>query len=95
MVDQSWDHQTVYLIWYGNWNQSNGSDTTRGPAIVNDFLYGLSGSPYYVTNASYGSAPELFTVGGDYTDNYSQGTKLSDRKVASIVSNAINSGAVA
>jgi hypothetical protein len=34
----------VYLIWYGNWNQSNGSDTPAGQKIVSDFLYGLSGS---------------------------------------------------
>src|SRR4029077_10226973 len=27
----------VYLIWYGNWNQSNGSDTAAGQAIVRDF----------------------------------------------------------
>src|SRR5215472_12165526 len=33
---------TAYLIWYGNWNQTNGSDTPAGQSIVNDFLYGLS-----------------------------------------------------
>src|SRR5207237_7304645 len=44
---------TVYVIWYGNWNQSNGSDTPIGQSIVKDFLSGFSGSPYYVTNASY------------------------------------------
>src|ERR1700761_5331761 len=26
----------VYLIWYGNWNQSNGSDTPAGQQIVRD-----------------------------------------------------------
>jgi len=84
----------VYLIWYGNWSQSNGSDTPEGQAIVNDFLYGLSGSPYYVTNASYSGVSGTFTVGVEATDSYSQGTKLSDRKVASIVANAINSRAL-
>lgn len=83
---------TAYLIWYGNWNQSNGSDTPAGQAIVNDLLYGLTGSPYYVTNASYGGVSGSFSVGGAYTDSYSQGSNLSDRKVASIVSNAITSG---
>src|SRR5215472_16265892 len=51
----------VYLIWYGNWNQNNGSDTAAGQQIVNDFLFGLSGSNYYKTNASYaGAAPGGF-----------------------------------
>src|SRR3954451_9190736 len=28
----------AYLIWYGNWNQSNGSDTPAGKALVRAFL---------------------------------------------------------
>jgi len=83
---------TVYLIWYGNWNQSNGSDNPSGQAIVNDFLYGLNGSPYYLTNASYPGVSGGFSVGGNTGDSYSQGSNLSDRKVASIVSRAISSG---
>jgi Phosphate-induced protein 1 conserved region len=83
---------TAYLIWYGNWNQGNGSDTPAGQAIVTDFLYGLNASPYYATNASYTGVSGNFSVGGAYTDNYSQGSNLSDRKVAAVVSNAINSG---
>src|SRR6516165_12524671 len=43
----------IYTIWYGNWNQSNGSDTPAGQGIVRDFLHGLGGSNYYLTNASY------------------------------------------
>ena len=46
---------TVYLIWYGNWNQANGSDTSAGQAIIRDFLYELNNSPYYQINASYGT----------------------------------------
>jgi Phosphate-induced protein 1 conserved region len=82
----------IYLIWYGNWNQSNGSDTPAGKAIVTDFLYGLSNSPYYQTNTSYPGVSGTFSVGGAYTDSYSQGSNLSDRKVAAVVSNAINGG---
>jgi len=82
----------VYLIWYGNWNQTNGSDTPAGQSIVTDFLYGLAGSPYYMTNASYPGVSGAFTVYGSSTDSYSQGSNLSDRKVASVVSNAITSG---
>src|SRR4051812_5300408 len=31
---------TPYLIWYGNWNQQNGSDTPAGQQIVRDFIFG-------------------------------------------------------
>jgi hypothetical protein len=82
----------VYLIWYGNWNQSNGSDTPAGQQIVRDFLHGLSGSNYYVTNASYPGVSGSFTVKAEYTDTGSEGTRLSDSRVQAVVSNAINGG---
>src|SRR5437868_3128204 len=37
----------AYVIWYGNWNQANGSDTPAGQQIVRDFLSYLGGSPYF------------------------------------------------
>jgi hypothetical protein len=83
---------TVYLIWYGNWNQSNGSDTPAGQAIVRDFLHGLNGSPYYQINSLYGTPSGSFAVGTETTDTGSQGTRLSDSKVQLIVSNAISTG---
>ena len=81
----------VYLIWYGNWNQSNGSDNAAGQQIIRDLLYGMNGSPYYATNASYTGVSGKFSVAKETTDNYSQGFRLSDRGVANVVSNAINS----
>src|SRR5215471_13791792 len=44
---------TAYLIWYGNWNQGNGSDTPTGQALVRTFLSGLGGSPYFNINKTY------------------------------------------
>ena len=86
----------VYLIWYGNWNQSNGSDTATGQQIVRDFLFGLNGSNYYQTNTSYygrsGYVSGTFAVSGQYTDSYSQGKRLSDSRVKSVVTHAISSG---
>jgi hypothetical protein len=79
----------VYLIWYGNWNQSNGSDTAAGQEIVRDFLHGLNKSNYYATNTSYTVPTGTFQVDGEYTDNYSQGTRLSDSRVQTVVTNAI------
>ena len=89
---------TPYLIWYGNWNQSNGSDTPAGQQIVRDFVHGLSGSSYYVTNATYSGVSGSLNVGGlgtsaqEFTDAYSHGSSLSDAQIAAIVSNAIAHG---
>ncbi len=82
----------VYLIWYGNWNQKNSSDTAAGQEIVRDFLHGLSGSNYYLTNTSYGTPTGTFAVKKEYSDSYSEGTRLSDSKVQKVVTNAITSG---
>jgi hypothetical protein len=88
---------TVYLIWYGNWNQSNGSDTAGGQQIVRDFLYGLAlygpdGSNYYLTNASYAGVSGTFKVGKEIADSYSQGVQLSDSAVQAVVTRGISSG---
>lgn len=82
----------VYLIWYGNWNQSNSTDTPAGQQVVRDFLHGLSASNYYVTNTSYPGVGGKFAVNGEATDRYSQGTRLSDSKVQTVVSHAIAAG---
>ena len=44
---------TIYLIWYGNWNQANGSDTPAGQQIVRDFAGSIGGSPYFLLNTTY------------------------------------------
>src|SRR5437868_1658702 len=82
----------VYLIWYGNWNQSNGSDTPAGQQIVRDFLHGVNNSPYYQINKSYGTPTGYINIGREATDTGSQGTTLTDAKVQSIVSTAISTG---
>lgn len=85
---------TVYIIWYGNWNQSNGSDNPAGQQIVRDFLFGLNNSPNYQINASYGTPTGAVTFGGETTDTGSQGARLSDLKIKRIVTNAISTGAL-
>src|SRR3954469_8136342 len=42
-----------YVIWYGNWNQANGSDTPTGQQLVRDFLSNLGGSAYFQLNTTY------------------------------------------
>ena len=82
----------AYLIWYGNWTQSNGSDNSTGQAIVRDFLFGVSGKPYFMINTSYNSVPSGFVnVGAEITDTGSLGTHLSDNNIRTIVVNAITS----
>jgi hypothetical protein len=87
---------TIYLIWYGNWNQTNGSDTPAGQSIVRDFANNISGSPYFLLNTTYSAGGTTITglvnFGGEYTDTGSQGTRLTDNKVLAVVNNAIGAG---
>jgi hypothetical protein len=82
----------MYYIWYGNW--SGNTATT----ILTDLANSIGGSPYWNINTTYnnGSTPVTGSVqfGGSTTNNYSNGTKLTDNAIKSIVSNAITSGAL-
>jgi hypothetical protein len=90
--------QNVYFIWYGNW--TNGTHASDSQTTVNllDALFsssGLNGSPYYRINTTYGDTSA--NVSGNVvlinstTDNYSQGKRLSDAKIKTIVTSAISS----
>jgi hypothetical protein len=81
----------IYYIWYGNW--SGNAATT----ILTDFANSLGGSHYENINSTYfdGSnnhVSSLLTYGGSTTDNYSQGTSVSDAGIQAIVSSAISGG---
>ena len=95
----------VYIIWYGNWKQSNGSDNSAGQQIIRDSLYGLSKSGGYtnITTGTLGyynlgSTGSTYVtqvssaVQSEYIDSYSQGEKLSDSGVLKVVENAIAHG---
>jgi hypothetical protein len=82
----------VYVIWYGNWNQSNGSDTSKGQYLVRTFLQNVGKSEYFKINTTYGGVTQDVTLVKEITDPDSQGNKLSDSKVRTIVSTAISSG---
>jgi hypothetical protein len=93
-------NNNVYLIYYGNFAASTQS-------IINDFLSGLSGSPQYGVNGTYGT-PVSYPIQAGYTfmpptspgvsngwvhfDSYSQGTSLSNSSIPTIVSKAIAGG---
>ncbi len=83
----------AYYIWYGNW--SGNSATT----ILSNLASSIGGSPYFAINTTYydGSNTHVTNAvnyAGSTTDNYSQGTALSDAAVQSVVASAINSGRV-
>jgi len=86
---------TVYIIWYGNWNQGNGSDTPAGQQIVRDFVNAIGGSPYFNINTSYSTNGFNITGGvfngGETTDAYSRGTRLKDADILTIVNSKITS----
>ena len=80
-----------YVIWYGNWS----GNTATG--ILQDFASNEGGSPYWAINTNYynssnSKVSSVVSYGGSTTDNYSQGTNLSDTGVFNVVSAAITSG---
>lgn len=85
---------TVYVIWYGNWAQNNGTDTAAGQQIVTDFFHAIGGSPYYKINTTYPSSGITGNVvyGGSTTVAYPHGSNLTDAAIQTIVSEAIVGG---
>lgn len=97
---------TAYVIWYGNWNQANGTDTAAGQQIVRDFLSNIGGSNYYAINKSYSAGGYNITGGvnfvpGTYSSTNPNGCettvtsttkRISDANVLSIVNTAITGG---
>jgi hypothetical protein len=88
---------TIYIIWYGNWNQTNGSDTAAGQQLIRDWASSISGTPYYVLNASYSTTKLVsgnvnFTPFANETTDTGTKTRLTDNNIRSIVDSAISSG---
>ena len=87
----------AYLIWYGNWNQNNGSDTPAKQQLVRDFLSGIGDSPYFKINSTYTGVPGpvtgSVTLKEETTEPGSPGNKpVSDNDIRAAVTNAISSG---
>ncbi len=88
---------SIYVVWYGNWAQSNGTDDANGQQIIRDFFSTVGGSPYYMINSHYVGSSNAITgnvtwTGKEANAGYSYGTALSDANIASIVTDAINAG---
>ena len=89
---------TIYIIWYGDWNQGNGSDTPAGQQLIRDWAASIGGTPYYQLNTSL-SVP-AYTISGNvnFTPNSNEitdtgtSTSLSDGDIQNIVGRNIGSG---
>jgi hypothetical protein len=81
----------VYYIWYGNWSGNTAN------SILTNFAQKVGGSSYFNINTTYyngsnshvSNAVNYVTAA---TDNYSQGTSLSDSQIQTVVASAINGG---
>jgi hypothetical protein len=81
----------VYYIWYGNWS----GNTAK--SILGNLASSIGGSSYFNINTTYydGSNKHVtnsVSLGISTTDNYSQGTALSDAAIQNVVASAISSG---
>jgi hypothetical protein len=87
---------TIYYIFYGNWAQSNGTDTSAAVTLLEDFAQHIGGSPYFAINTSYGvpAYPISGSVayGGKTTDAYSRGKRLRDSDILKVVTAALSIG---
>lgn len=82
----------AYIIWYGNWNQGNGSDNAAGQQLVRTFLGSIGGSNYFKINTTYPGVSGAVSLKGETSDAGSLGTRLSDANIQTIVASAINTG---
>jgi len=82
----------AYFIWYGNWSSGpKPSDSATSVSLLSSLFApgGIGGSGYDLINTTYAGVAGEIGLEGATTDNYSQGTKLSDAAVLSVVSNAL------
>ena len=82
----------IHLIWYGNWNQANGSDNAAGQQLVMDFMYGLNQSSYLSVNADYTGANTIGAPqqGAVAALSSRKATRLADADIKTIVTNYVN-----
>jgi hypothetical protein len=64
---------SVVLIWYGNWNQTNGSDNANGQQIIRDAIWGLAqnNSTYNYSGITTGYSSTLGSFTGQGTTSVS------------------------
>jgi hypothetical protein len=83
----------VYYIWYGNWAGNTAQQ------ILPDLASNIGGSPYFNINTTYTNGGTTHVTNSVHyvsagSDNYSQGTSLSDAQIQTVVANQISTGAL-
>jgi len=89
---------TLYIIYYGNFNNTGSSTDTT--AIINDFFGSVGGSGNYNVNTTYydknnnhiTNSLAFDPVNNVYYDNYSIGTSVTSSGITQIVKNALTGG---
>ena len=82
---------TIYIIWYGNWNQNNGSDTSAGQQLIRDWAASIGGTPHYQLNTSLSvaaypvSGNVNFIAGTNEITDGGTSTSLTDTDIRNIV----------
>jgi hypothetical protein len=89
----------VYIIWYGNWNNgTRPSDSQVTVSAIEHFIGTIGGSALELVNTTYGdtigNVSGNVSFGGHVFDTGSQGTRLSDSKVQTVVNTALNNGSL-
>ena len=90
----------IYIIWYGNWtNGPKASDSQNTVNLIDALLGatgGIGGSGYEMINSTYGD--NTSNVAGNLAlnkqvfDTGSQGTRLRNSRITSIISSQLTSG---
>lgn len=89
---------TLYIIYYGNFNDSTAANDTK--TVINDFFSSVGGSGNYNVNTVYYDSNNnhitnslaFDRVNNVYADNYSIGKNIYSYKINRIVKNAISGG---
>jgi phosphate-induced protein 1 len=89
----------VYFIWYGNWTKGPRPSDSQTTVALLSSLFGANGiglSGYEMINSTYGDSSNNVSgnvlLAKSIVDTGSQGSKLSDSKVQTIVSRALSNG---
>jgi hypothetical protein len=88
---------TVYIIWYGNWGQGNGTDDANGQKIVTDWGNSIGSSDYFRINSTYSQRPVSGSANWGGAAAYPgtlNTTSLSDANILTIVSETISKGSL-
>lgn len=89
---------TLYIIYYGNFNDSTAQNDTK--TVINSFFENIGGSGNYNVNTVYydssnnhiSNSLAFDAANNVYADNYSLGKNIYSYKISKIVKNAISAG---